>query len=335
MKRDLLICTDIEEALGILRVEGFRLDYILPADSPETALVSKGEVLLRLQKAQEGKTARPLEDYLDTLVPDASDDEFDVIAHTRAAKAQQSRHSPCIEFSTSDDSHVLNQGRAGMVYRDLVPSRLGGFVAASRITIRDGGPVPDYVHHHLVDFQLILCLKGWVKVVYENQGDPFILNKWDLVLQPPGLRHRVLESSPSLEVLEISSPAVHPTYADHALALPNTGFETSRDLAPQSFLRLRYEDVSLEEDCAGLRSFETPVISASGGAGRARFLFSEAGGSYELINDGTFLILYALQGSVALGETVVSSGGYVSVPPDVPFDISFSENTIVFEVRLK
>ena len=34
-------------------------------------------------------------------------------------------------------------GRAGMVYRDLIPDRLGGAFIASHITIPEGGPVPD------------------------------------------------------------------------------------------------------------------------------------------------------------------------------------------------
>ena len=58
-----------------------------------------------------------------------------------------------------------------MHYRDLVPSRLGGAMIASHIRIPDGGPVPDMVHFHKVGFQLIFCVKGWVDVVYEDQGD--------------------------------------------------------------------------------------------------------------------------------------------------------------------
>ncbi len=61
-------------------------------------------------------------------------------------------------------------GRAGMQYRDLIPTRLGGAIIASHIRIPDGGPVPDMVHFHKVGFQLIFCVKGWVDVVYEDQG---------------------------------------------------------------------------------------------------------------------------------------------------------------------
>ena len=37
-----------------------------------------------------------------------------------------------------------------MLYRDLIPSRLGGRYIASHITIAEGGPVADWVHFHRI-----------------------------------------------------------------------------------------------------------------------------------------------------------------------------------------
>ena len=91
-------------------------------------------------------------------------------------------------------------GRAGMEYRDLLPNRMGGQLIASHIRIQNGGPVADYVHHHHVRFQMIYCCRGWVKVVYEDQGAPFVMEAGDCVLQPPHIRHRVLECSDNMEV---------------------------------------------------------------------------------------------------------------------------------------
>ena len=34
-------------------------------------------------------------------------------------------------------------------------------------------------------FQLIFCYRGWVEVVYEDQGAPFILHAGDCVIQGP------------------------------------------------------------------------------------------------------------------------------------------------------
>ena len=108
-------------------------------------------------------------------------------------------------------------GRAGMEYRDLIPSRLGGSIIASHIRIPDGGPVPDMVHFHSVGFQLIYCYKGWVDLVYEDQGPPFRLHAGNCVIQPPEIRHRVLFASENIEVIEIGVPAEHVTTIDHAL----------------------------------------------------------------------------------------------------------------------
>jgi quercetin dioxygenase-like cupin family protein len=50
-----------------------------------------------------------------------------------------------------------------------------------------------------VRFQMIYCRKGRVEVVYEGQGPSFTLYPGDCVLQPPGIRHRVLQSAEDLE----------------------------------------------------------------------------------------------------------------------------------------
>ena len=106
-------------------------------------------------------------------------------------------------------------------YRDLIPGRLGGRVIASHIHIPSGGPVPDYVHFHRIEFQMIYCRSGWVRVVYEDQGESFVMHAGDCVLQPPEIRHRVLASSDDLEVIEVSVPAEHETFAEHEITLPN------------------------------------------------------------------------------------------------------------------
>jgi quercetin dioxygenase-like cupin family protein len=99
------------------------------------------------------------------------------------------------------------KGRAGMNYRDLIPGRQGGRF----IKFQNGGPVNDHVHYHNIRFQMIYVYKGWVRLVYEDQGQSFVLHAGDCVLQPPLIRHRVLESSSGLEVVEVACPAVHET----------------------------------------------------------------------------------------------------------------------------
>jgi len=137
-------------------------------------------------------------------------------------------------------------GRAEMLYRDLVPGRDGGRLIGSHIRIPAGGPVPDYVHFHTVEFQIIHCWRGWVRVVYEDQGPPFVLEPGDCALQPPQIRHQVLECSPGLEVVELASPAEHQTAADPHLALPTAALRPERRFAGQRFQRHRAADAPWE-----------------------------------------------------------------------------------------
>ena len=109
-----------------------------------------------------------------------------------------------------------------MQYRDLIPGRLGGSIIASHIRIPDAGPVPDMVHYHTVGFQLIFCYRGWVRLVYEDQGPPFVLGAGDCVIQPPrDSPPRARERPENLQVIEIGVPAEHVTTVDHEMTLPN------------------------------------------------------------------------------------------------------------------
>ena len=77
-------------------------------------------------------------------------------------------------LSRIGDDAQWTTGRAGMRYRDLIPDRQGGRFIASHIQIPNGGSVPDYVHFHNIHFQMIYCYKGWVRLVYEDQGPAFV-----------------------------------------------------------------------------------------------------------------------------------------------------------------
>ncbi len=153
-----------------------------------------------------------------------------------------------------------------MQYRDLIPGRLDGRYIASHIRIPNGGPVPDYVHHHDIEFQMIYCYSGWVKVVYEDQGPPFVMQAGDCVLQPPHIRHRVLECSDQMEVIEVSSPAEHETHVDHDMQLPNASIDANRDFGGQRFVRHQSSKAEwLPGPCAGLESRDLGIGEATNG----------------------------------------------------------------------
>ena len=224
------------------KVLGMRLDMIYPADNPEVALLSGHGLRLRLQKgaAEAPGTLRVLTDDPDGFAggaknltaPNGTRIEIDEL--NPPLVLPETRHAFVVRRLADQAPWVI--GRAGMHYRDLVPSRLGGAMIASHIRIPDGGPVPDMVHFHKVGFQLIFCIKGWVDVVYEDQGAKIRLTAGDCFIQPPEIRHRVLEASDGIEVIEIGVPADHVTEIDHVMTLPTPNLRPDRDWQGQKFV---------------------------------------------------------------------------------------------------
>ena len=224
------------------KVLGLRLDMIYPADNPEVAVLSGHGLRIRLQKgaSEAPGTLRILTEKPD----DFAGGKRELIA-PNGTRIEIDELNPPLILPETQHAYVVRRladqapwviGRAGMHYRDLVPSRLGGAMIASHIRIPDGGPVPDMVHFHKVGFQLIFCIKGWVDVVYEDQGGPIRLTAGDCFIQPPEIRHRVLHASDGIEVIEIGVPADHVTEIDHQMNLPTPWFRPDREWQGQRFV---------------------------------------------------------------------------------------------------
>ena len=232
-------CFDLDETLGFfLNSLGFRVEMITPADNPNTAIISGYGVRLCLRSGGSGKdiTLRLNSTNRKTQTLQAPNGTtVEIINSSTGVVLPELKESLVVTPLTSDASWTV--GRAGMRYRDLIPSRLGGAFIASHIHISRGGPVPDYVHFHRIKFQMIYCKRGWVRVVYEDQGESFVMNAGDCVLQPPEIRHRVLESSDNLEVIEIGAPAEHETFAEHTITLPTPTLRPDRNFSGQRFVR--------------------------------------------------------------------------------------------------
>jgi len=190
-----------------------QMDVIYPADDPSVAVFSGHGLRVRLDNAAQGGAGR--------LHISTDDPTFTVgiLTSPGGTVVEIGELNPPVHMPPTDHAFVVRRladqapwviGRAGMHYRDLIPTRLGGSIIASHIRIPDGGPVPDMVHFHRVGFQLIYCYRGWVDVVYEDQGGPIRLHAGDCFIQPPEIRRRVLEASDGIEVIEID-----PQWAKH------------------------------------------------------------------------------------------------------------------------
>jgi quercetin dioxygenase-like cupin family protein len=283
---------------------GFRVDAIFPADAPTTAIVSAHGVRLRLESLP---TARPLTIH---LLSDARTGAHALPGGTtleyRPFTTDYAMPEAIPSLVITHDTGGSGVGRAGMRYRDLLPDRWGGAFVASHITIPEGGPVPDYVHFHKVRFQVIFVKSGWVRLVYEDQGEPFVMQAGDCVLQPPQIRHRVLESSLGLEVIEIGTPALHDTIADWSLELPNGRGDASRNWSGQRFVRHVAAEASYQPwRIPGWEYRDTGVGDATGGLAGVRVARVTTGsGAPPVVHATEFAMLVVLRGEVtfATGE---------------------------------
>ena len=318
-------CADLDAAIADHITRGFRLDMIMPADAPRIALMCGDDVTLRLEMEhrESGNTVAKQE---------SAAGQFTIV---RAATA---------------DAWV--DGRAGMQYRDMIPGRLGGRWIASHIRIPEGGPVPDYVHYHKVGFQMIYCKRGWVRVVYEDQGVPFVMQAGDCVLQPPTIRHRVLEASQGLEVIEIGCPAEHETWRDHDLVLPTSQLRPERRYGGQRFVRHVAADAVWQATCDATDFIKTDFIrhaevrdtgiaDATDGLASVRVLRScdTDETPQHKIHDGDFLFLYALQGrcrllSRTLGEHALDAGDSCVIPAGADYALEMPAGAEMLEVAL-
>lgn len=311
-------CADLEEALDFFTTRlGFRLEMIFPADEPAVAVISGHGATIRLER---------------------SDSPAAVIVETPNNSSTVSAF-PIV--SRIDDAKWI-MGRAGMEYRDLVPGRLNGKLIASHIRIAAAGEVPDYVHYHKVGFQMIYCWHGRVRVVYEDQGEPFWLHPGDCVLQPPQIRHRVLESAANTQVIELTSPAIHETWADHDLMLPTDETIPDRTFGGQRFIHHKPADSTpLFGEFGGFETHHFGIAAASGNAAHVFELRTQSDRSEFAADDqnslNSFYFLLSGRAHFAIdnfGEHKFTPGDAVLIPPHVKYHLDAPANSEILCVRI-
>ena len=165
-------CRDLDKTLSIFVDRlGFKIETIFPADSPQVAVVFGYGVALRLERTATVSRTEPVCLRLES--DDPALDDVQTLSLPDGVLVEIVPPQPGFLMPDGTQSFVHTAfddsgwgvGRAGMLYRDLIPDRQGGRFIASHIRITDGGPVPDYVHLHRIRFQMIYFCKGWVPLV--------------------------------------------------------------------------------------------------------------------------------------------------------------------------
>lgn len=316
---------------------GFRVTRVFPADNPREIEVSGWglTVLLRSAPALAGPVtgtslrlpaeARAKGMATEVTAPNGISIYFDTPSPTPTTVALPQG----VEVFVSDADAQWHVGRAGLEYRDLLPERLGGAVIASQIRLPHGGDVPDYVHYHQVALQFIYCRRGTIRVVYQDQGEPFEMRAGDCVLQPPGLRHQVLASSPGAEVVELACPAEHQTFGDLQLTLPNGVGRAGQRYEGQAFVWHRGEQAVPQASPAapGWAWRDTGIGEATDKLADTGVWSAQAGAQPLVLEPALMHFLFVLEGQVALQgpamthqslagmSTPVSEGAGLAIAP--------------------
>ncbi|KAI0536198.1 RmlC-like cupin domain-containing protein [Xylaria digitata] len=312
---------------------GFRMDQIYPADDPQVVTLSGHGLRLRLDKSA-SSTGPGMVRLLCSSEPDSQLQPRELTSPSGTRVKLVSAEEELMSRPPTKHAFIACRlrdnapwvvGRAGMHYRDLIPARLGGAIIASHIRIPDAGPVPDHVHYHTVGFQLIFCHAGWVRLVYEDQGEPFILGAGDCVIQPPQIRHRVLESSEGLEVVEVGVPAEHLTTIDHEMELPTPHYRPGREWDGQKFVHSRLEDAVWGPwRVPGFEARDTGVEDGTKGVAAVRVVRPAAAGEDQAVSvtshNSDILFTFVLSGSCTLhgesqGSQILSEGDAYTLPP--------------------
>ncbi len=328
------------------RTLGMRLERIFPADDPRVAVFSGHGLRVRLETGPGAPgTIAILADDPVLIAGGAAE-----LTAPGGTRVRIGALDPPVVQPPTEHAFVVRRladqapwvvGRAGMLYRDLVPTRLGGAIIASHIRIPDGGPVPDMVHFHKVGFQLIFCIRGWVDVVYEDQGPPIRLAAGDCFIQPPEIRHRVLHASDGIEVIEIGVPAEHVTEIEHDIGLPTPVLRPDREWMGQRFVHnvgtgAEWGPFRLQ----GYEARDTTIAANTRGVANVQVVRKGQGVPEFTRHDSDILFGFVMQGSITLeGEgtapnPLLSGDAFVTPPGMATRWADPSDDLQVLEVSL-
>jgi mannose-6-phosphate isomerase-like protein (cupin superfamily) len=118
-------------------------------------------------------------------------------------------------FSHQREADFKEGLRSYAKYRNLGFDTATHGMAGAQV-IRFVPPCTDEVriwHTHDIEFQMVYVLKGWITTEMEGHKPEKMMagSSW---MQPPKIRHRVVDFSNDCEVLEITLPAEFDTHMD-------------------------------------------------------------------------------------------------------------------------
>ena len=324
-----------------------RMDTIYPADDPKVAVFSGHGIAICIDKDAPGSPAninllvdapkKFASGKTELTAPNGT--QFKVLQKNPPLILPETQHELVVRRLVDQAPWII--GRAGMHYRDLIPNRLGGSIIASHIRIPDGGPVPDTVHYHTVGFQLIFCYKGWVDLVYEDQGEPFRLFAGNCVIQPPEIRHKVLYASDNIEVIEIGVPAEHVTTIDHDMELPTKKINPKREFKGQKFVHNKAGDSTWSDfRIPGFTCRDTAIAWNTKNVAGVQVVRPNGDTIKSSKHDCDILFNFVMEGQMTLtasGQPLnkLNSGDAFVIPPDLFTEYSnVSEDLELLEVSL-
>lgn len=339
-----------EDLPFLTRTLGLVLDMIYPADNPQIAVLSGHGLRIRVEQQENAANGHIniLTDNPDQFAAEFADGQR-ILTSPGGLIATIDELNPPLILPETEHAFVVRRladqapwviGRAGMEYRDLIPSRLGGRMIASHIRVPDG-PVPDMVHFHRVGFQLIFCIRGWVDVLYEDQGDTRRLHAGDCFIQPPEIRHRVLHAADGIEVVEIGVPADHITEIDHEMQLPTSDYRPEREWDGQRFVHSLAKDGKFEPfRLPGFEARDTTIHENTKGVASVLVARPDGSKTEWTRHNGDIVFNFVMSGGMLLeGEGKepykLSPGDAFVVPPNMATRYSDITNDLeLMEVSL-
>lgn len=125
------------------------------------------------------------------------------------ARSKAKRPPQRFTVSHLDDSAFAQGLRRYAQYRDLgISAATDGMVQAHVIRFQPPFRAEEVAvpHYHDVEFQMIYVLKGSMTSEFEGQG-AITMRAGSCWIQPPRIKHKVIDYSDDCEVLEIVLPA--------------------------------------------------------------------------------------------------------------------------------